>query len=264
MRLRKNGARKTVCLAAAFFAAASWVTGQELGAEAWRLELAGRAGEAEQRLRQAAERAPNDVGALRDYAEFLERHRSPGTDQAYSNLAAALARAGAPAPERASVAHKLAMLDLLAGDRAAATGRLTQFTAAGGTGSVLAEAPGQPAVAVEFIDIPGPLESFSRMAALSPQLRPDEYLPALARNVVTNGYRAYSANEALEQTEFLSLIMRYLTQARELEKIAAATGGILRIEQCESSQTAPNTRCPAARRDRHRPHACSRHESIRV
>ena len=33
-----------------------------------------------------------------------------------------------------------------------------------------------------------------------------------------NGYQAASANEALEQTEYLKLVVRYLSQARELEQ----------------------------------------------
>ena len=87
------------------------------------------------------------------------------------------------------------------------------------------------------IEIPGPLGSFSRMAALSPDLTPDDLLPALARNVVTNGYQASSGAEALEQTEYLKLVVRYLSQARELERLAGEKKSI-RIEACESAQTA--------------------------
>jgi len=75
------------------------------------------------------------------------------------------------------------------------------------------------------------------MAALSPDLNPDELLTALARNIVNNGYQATSTNEALEQTEYLKLVIRYLSQARELEKLADAQGS-LKIDACESSQTA--------------------------
>ena len=60
------------------------------------------------------------------------------------------------------------------------------------------------------------------MAALSPELGPDDVIAALARNVVTNGYQAASSNEALEQTEYLKLVVRYLSQARELEKLGGA------------------------------------------
>ena len=58
------------------------------------------------------------------------------------------------------------------------------------------------------------------MAALSPDLTPSDLLPALARNIITNGYHATTANEALEQTEYLKLVIRYLSQARELERLA--------------------------------------------
>lgn len=228
----------TIRLAAAACLAAAGLWAQDLAAEAWRLDLAGRSAEAEERLRTAAERAPGDIAAQRSYAAFLDRHRSPLALQAYARLAELLQRAGAPAAERAAVAQRLAELELLAGNRSGAEQRLAEFAAAGGTGLSLANAAASPEAAREYIEIPGPLASFARMAALSPQLRPEEILPALARNVVINGYRAYSANEALEQTEFLSLIFRYLTQARELEKIAAETGGVLRIEQCESARTA--------------------------
>ena len=44
------------------------------------------------------------------------------------------------------------------------------------------------------------------MAALSPELAPEDLLPALARNVVTNGYQAGGGNEGLEPTEYLKLV----------------------------------------------------------
>lgn len=238
MRLRMIRPRRTAWLAAAFIAAASWGFAQDLGAEAWRLDMQGRSAEAEQRLREAAASAPDDLAALRSYAEFLDRHRSPATRQAYAALADAMQRNGAPAADRAAVDRRLAMLALLDGDRAAASQRLSDYANAGGAGLSLGAAAAPAAAPREYIEIPGPVEGFSRMAALSPQLRPEEFLPALARNVVTNGYRAYSANEALEQTEYLSLIFRYLTQARELEKLATQSDGFIRIEQCESSETA--------------------------
>ena len=59
-------------------------------------------------------------------------------------------------------------------------------------------------------------------------------LGALARNVVTNGYQASHSNDALEQTEYLKLVHRYLSQARELEKLAGAEK-VLKVENCESA-----------------------------
>ncbi len=47
-------------------------------------------------------------------------------------------------------------------------------------------------------------------------------MAALAHNVTLNGYAAGHGGESLEPTEFLKLVIRYLTQARELEKLAGA------------------------------------------
>ena len=88
------------------------------------------------------------------------------------------------------------------------------------------------------------------MAALSPDSDPADVLPALARNVVTNGYQASHNNESLEQTEYLKLVHRYLSQARELEKLAGESryhqDRQLRIARCR--RTAPHPRLPHARR----------------
>ena len=50
-----------------------------------------------------------------------------------------------------------------------------------------------PPEKTEIIAIPGPLRSFARMAALSPDMHPEDLMPALARNIVTNGYQATAA-----------------------------------------------------------------------
>ena len=75
------------------------------------------------------------------------------------------------------------------------------------------------------------------MAAISADSSPEDILPALARNVVTNGYQASHSNDALEQTEYLKLVHRYLTQARELDKLAGEAK-VIRIENCESATVA--------------------------
>ena len=72
------------------------------------------------------------------------------------------------------------------------------------------------------------------MAALSPDLAPVELLPALARNVVTNGYEAIG-NEALQQTEYLRLVVRYIGQARELQAMANKDHKIV-IPTCDSEE----------------------------
>ncbi len=211
------------------------LSAQDLAAEAWRLERAGDGDQAQKRLQAAAAASPNDAATLRAYAEFLDRHRDPAARDAYSKLAAVLQRTNAAPDERAALARRLAVLDLLAGDRLAATRHLSDYSAAGGVGLAL---PTPAAHAPQaYIEIPGPLRSFARMAALSPDVSPEELLPALAQNVVTNGYKAMSASEALEQTEYLKLVIRYLSQARELANLAGPDM-VIRINTCESAGTA--------------------------
>lgn len=234
MALSKFSLQSIGC-AVAFFVVADGMAAQDLATRAWELEKRGQSSQAERLLRQGAASAGNDAAAQRAYAEFLERHGSPEARAAYEKLAAALERGGSPAAERAAVQHRLAVLDLLAGDQSSAIRHLSNFREAGGSGLALAANSGK-AVAQEFVEIPGPIRSFSRMAALSPDASLDEVLPSLARNVITNGYRAYQANNALEQTEFLSLILRYLSQARELEKLAGPDK-IIRIKECDAAET---------------------------
>jgi hypothetical protein len=93
-----------------------------------------------------------------------------------------------------------------------------------------------PPPSVSFIEIPGPLRSFERLAAISPDAAPEDVLASLAHNITLNGYAAMRASESLEPTEYLKLITRYLTQARELEKLAGPEK-ILRVDTCESATT---------------------------
>ena len=69
------------------------------------------------------------------------------------------------------------------------------------------------------------------MAALAPDMHPEDVLPALARNVVTNGYQASARNEALEQTEYLKLVIRYLSPG--------ARTGEARRRKTKSSRSKP-------------------------
>src|SRR6202521_3149915 len=107
---------------------AGWTTGQDLAAEAWRLESSGDAEQALRRLRQAATAAPNDPAPLFAYAQFLESHRDPAAREAYASLSQLLQRTNAPAGQRAAVAQRLAVLDLLAGDRAASARDLGDYS----------------------------------------------------------------------------------------------------------------------------------------
>lgn len=201
----------------------------DLRLRAWEMESKGDAAGAREFLQRASQSGTPE--ALEAYAEFLDRHHNPAAREAYEKLLGA-----AQGEQRAFAARRLTVLDLLADDRVAAQAHLEKYRSAGGHDLTLAASVTTPAVERQTVNIPGPLRSFSRMAALSPDLLPEDVLPALARNVVTNGYQAASSNEALEQTEYLKLIIRYLSQARELDKLADADH-VIKIDTCESTQT---------------------------
>jgi hypothetical protein len=203
--------------------------------QSWTLEVRGQAAEARALLERAANATPANPSAVRAYAEFLDRYRDPAARQAYARLAQVLDSSRAPDAERAAVHRRLASLDLAAGDRDAAGSDLAAFTAAGGSGLSLAARLAGRADAT-YIEIPGPLPAFARMAALATDMDPADLLPSLARNVVTNGYQTAAGTEGLEQTEYLKLVIRYLSQARELEKLSGAAK-TLRIDTCDSTAT---------------------------
>jgi len=191
--------------------ASSPILGEQSSNSIQQMESSGDTVGARTALARAAQATPNNVAAWTAYAEFLDRYGDPGAREAYAKLLAALHNGGDSA-RVAAVTRRLAMLDLLAGDRAAADTHLEAYRAAGGKAVNLGKAPApkSPADAGTAL-IPGPLRSFARMAALSPDSDPSDVLPALARNVVTNGYQASHNNESLEQTEYLKLVHRYLS-----------------------------------------------------
>jgi hypothetical protein len=210
------------------------LAGQDPAKEAWRLEAKGDGAEARAQLQRAADTRPNDPLALQAYAEFLDHHRDPGVRDVYEKLRQLLGRNGASAGERTKVARRLVELDLIAGDRAGAERHLEEFRTLGGNGLTLpaAASAAQP----NFIEIPGPLRSFARMAAVSPDIAAEDVMGVLAHNIVLNGYAATRANQLLEPTEYLKLVVRYLSQAREIEKLTGPSK-MLTVEMCESAQT---------------------------
>jgi hypothetical protein len=216
-----------LCLAIITVTVAS---GSQTLEEALKLERAGDAAQARTILARAAQSSPNDVTAQMEYAEFLDRYGDGQCRDAYHKVLAALDRAG-DTSRKGGVARRLVSLDLLAGDKQAAS---RDAAIAGETVPPGWEA-NVPSDAKQVVSIPGPLRSFGRMAAISSDIQPEDVLPALARNVVTNGYQASHSNEALEQTEYLKLVHRYLSQARELEKLAGSSK-IIKVENCESPQ----------------------------
>src|ERR1700677_4735995 len=201
----------------------------DFSVRAWQMESKGDAAEARDYLQHAAQ--TGGVDAQLAYAQFLDRHRDPAAREAYQKV-----WSSARGEQRELAARRMVVLDLIAGDREAAQRHVEQYRTAGGRDFNLPAAPAAPAETLAPIAIPGRLRSFSRMAALAPETAPDDVLPALARNVVTNGYQAAGSNDVLEQTEYLKLVIRYLAQARELEKLADSSGAI-KIETCDSTQT---------------------------
>ncbi len=207
---------RSMCLV--LLAGAACLFAQDVITQAWQMELKGDGVGARDLLRNVLLTTPGNTAYLKAYAELLERQRSPLTLETYGTFATALEKANASQAEKGAVARRVRALKSLA---------------AGPT-------PGARTTALASKDvafIPGPLRSFARMAALSPDVHPEDLLPAMARNVVTNGYQAANNNEALDQTEYLKLVVRYLVQARELEKLSGADK-VIKIEQCESAQTA--------------------------
>ncbi len=207
------------------------VFAQDAAARAGQLERQGDAAGAlrlfDEASRQASWTQADDLAQ----AEFLDRYNRPEARAIYAKLA----EGNLDATRKRSILRRLVALDLLADDRAAAARHLTAFAAAGGSGlprSFESEKPAPMATA----EIPGPIRSFNRMAALSPDLKPEDVLPALARNIVTNGYQAANSQEALEQTEYLKLVFRYLSQARELDRLAGADKAV-KVETCDSAKT---------------------------
>ncbi len=186
-------------------------------------------------LERAARSPSAPVEALTAYAEFLDGRRGPGVRQAYERALASATSAETKRP----ILRRLVVLALLDDDHQDAIRHLDAYRSAGGADFSAPPPARKPSAEVEqrpVIEIPGPLRSFARMAALAPDLAPEDLLPALARNVVTNGYQASSGAEGLDQTEYLKLVVRYLSQARELTRLAGASKQI-RIEACESTET---------------------------
>lgn len=202
---------------------------EDFAARAWQMESKGDAAEAREYLARAAQNGGADAKLA--YAQFLDEHRDPGAHQAYEKVLET-----ARGDQRELASRRMLILDLIAGDRKAAQHDLEQYRNAGGRDFSLPPIAQISRETRQTIAIPGPLRSFSRMAALAPETSPDDILPALARNVVTNGYQASGSADVLDQTEYLKLVIRYLSQARELQKLTDSAG-VIKIATCDSAQT---------------------------
>ncbi|HYA18311.1 MAG TPA: hypothetical protein VEF06_12635, partial [Bryobacteraceae bacterium] len=214
------------------------LVGSELSDQAQRLEDTGDSGRAREVWARAVREAPEDGATLEKHAQFLERYKDPRARDEYRRSAGLYSRAGKP-DAAAGAARRAYLLDLIAGDRTAAAADLASYKSfAPAAAASLQLPPAQPPAAAQTqtIRIPGPLHSFARMVAVAPDIQPEELLTAVARNVVLNGYQATKGAEELEETEYLKLVQRYLSQARELDKLAGADK-VIRVPSCESTQT---------------------------
>ena len=202
--------------------------------KATQLEQSGSAAQARATLLEAVQRTPDDTATLAAFAEFLDRYRDAEARAAYRNL---LAKQGGNSKESLQVERRLIILDLIEGDGDASRADLAAYTAAGGKDSQWSSAPAEVQPSGSYIDIPGPLRSFARMAAIAVDSAPQDILPAVSRNVIVNGYQASRSSETLEPTEYMKLLLRYISQARELQQLAGPNK-VIKIETCDSSQTA--------------------------
>ena len=98
-----------------------------------KLEASGDTVGARTALAHAAQSNPNSVPAWTAYAEFLDRYGDPGARDAYAKVLAALNNSGDTA-RGAVVARRLALLDLVNGDRGSATRNLDTLLPLIGTG----------------------------------------------------------------------------------------------------------------------------------
>ncbi|HKE27473.1 MAG TPA: hypothetical protein VKB88_34195 [Bryobacteraceae bacterium] len=211
--------------------------GQSLD-EIRKMEDSGNTAEARAALAKGVQSGARNTAMLTEYAEFLERYGDAAAREQYGKLLTATQQAG-DSTRAAEMARRLVVLDLLAGDTEAASSHADTYKTL--TGKILSVAPPAGVATVEVqgagATIPGPMRSFARMAAISPDAKPEDILPALARNVVTNGYEASHSNEALEQTEYLKLVHRYLSQARELDKLAGEQH-VINVPSCDAPNVA--------------------------
>ena len=183
-----------------------------------------------QSLLQRQAQSPGNPGAAEELAEFLDLHNSAEGREGYLRWANSETD---PAKKKLAL-RQLVLLDFVSGKTDDLNSDFNKYRDAGGTDLVPPSARPKPA-AYAMVLIPGPLSSFARMAALSPDLEAEDLLPALARNVVTNGFEA-SGNEELQPTEYLRLLTRYIGQARELQALANKDRKIV-VPSCDSEQT---------------------------
>lgn len=230
----KVGSTILMLAGVALFGASSLFANEALD-RAQQMEDAGNASGARAMLTQAVQNSPSDAELLSGYASFLESSHNSDAAGAFRRAAAEWKKQNKTS-NAAAAEHRAVLLDLLAGDRAAAETDLAEYQALGGNDLSLPAPGGGSGIPHESITIPGPYRSFARMAALSPDAGPADILSALARNVITSGYQASRGSDQLESTEYLKLVQRYLSQVKELDQLAG-TEHVIKVPTCDSTQT---------------------------
>lgn len=208
---------------------AALASGASLGEQISKHEQQGDLAGARNLLEQEAN-DPSNTEAAADLAQFLDRHGDAARRTAYLRWAS---EEKDPLKRRLAL-RQAVLIDFIDGKKADLSADLATYKSEGG--SDLSAPPASKAASYSTVVIPGPLSSFARMAALAPDLEAEDLLPALARNIVTNGYEA-TGNESLQPTEYLRLLLRYVGQARELQSIAGGERKIV-IPTCDSAETA--------------------------
>jgi len=125
------------------------------------------------------------------------------------------------------VAFSLLKCELCAGSREQPPSADSEHSRSAGISSSEDGTASAPALFV----IPGPLRSFLRMAGISQKVAPEEVLPLLSRNVFIEGYE-----QGNRPTEFLVLLRRYVVQANELAALAAGSGNVIRVSNCDDAK----------------------------
>jgi hypothetical protein len=177
----------------------------------------------------------SDPGALAAAAVLLDQAAARNRLDSYKRAVAA-----APdSPAAQSARRRLVLLHLEAGEQQEALTALEEYRRHGGSDviSPRSQVPSpQSSLELEqgYIEIPGPLSGFQRMAAVGPATGPDTLLLALARNIVTFGYQYSQSRQRVLPTEYLKLLKAYIVHARVLRALAGKDG-ILRASNCQEA-----------------------------
>src|SRR3954464_6796820 len=147
-----------------FISPVSAETTANLRAQALQREASGDLNGARSLLDQSAG-ANGDTNGAEALAEFLERHGNRDSRQAYLKWA----EQESDSARRQQALRQLVLSDFIDGREADLDADLNRYRAAGGS-NLRPPAKTPPTTAAKTISIPGPLSSFARMAALSPDL----------------------------------------------------------------------------------------------